>query len=109
MFPSDDLWDWGVRVSIRARGPMNGRSRAGPYAIVRHPMYLGVVFFTAGSGLALGSYWAALILVPIIPVFIRRTILEDRMLHTEAPRNERGAERSRWSGSARPWYPAAQQ
>lgn len=55
----------------------------GPYALVRHPMYLGVVLFTAGSGLALGSYWAGLMLLPLIVVFMRRTLVEDKMLQAE--------------------------
>jgi protein-S-isoprenylcysteine O-methyltransferase Ste14 len=32
----------------------------GPYAIVRHPMYLGVLVFYAFSPMALGSYWAVI-------------------------------------------------
>ena len=46
----------------------------GPYAIVRHPMYLGVLFFYIFSPLALGSYWAlipALLIVPILFIRIR--------------------------------------
>lgn len=57
----------------------------GPYAIVRHPMYLGVLLFALGSGPALGSWWAALVLLPVLAVFARRTLQEDRMLHEELP------------------------
>ena len=57
----------------------------GPYAIVRHPMYTGVVFCCAGGGMALGSWWSALALVPVVAVFVRRTLIEDRMLHAELP------------------------
>jgi protein-S-isoprenylcysteine O-methyltransferase Ste14 len=58
---------------------------SGPYAVVRHPMYFGVVLCVLGSGLALGSYPAALVLLPVLAVFARRTLLEDRMLHAELP------------------------
>jgi protein-S-isoprenylcysteine O-methyltransferase Ste14 len=57
----------------------------GPYAIVRHPMYLSVLLFCLGSGPALGSWWSSLALVPVLAVFVRRTRLEDRMLHDELP------------------------
>ena len=46
----------------------------GPYAIVRHPMYLGVFVMYIFSPLALGSYWAlipALLIVPILFIRIR--------------------------------------
>lgn len=36
----------------------------GPYAVVRHPMYLGVLLMVLCTPLALGSWWA---LVPILP------------------------------------------
>jgi protein-S-isoprenylcysteine O-methyltransferase Ste14 len=55
----------------------------GPYAIVRHPMYLGVFLFILGSGLALGSAWSTLALLPVAAVFVRRTLREDRMLRDE--------------------------
>lgn len=55
----------------------------GPYALVRHPMYLGVLLFGLGSGAALGSWWAGLLLLPLLAVFVRRTLKEDRMLHAE--------------------------
>ncbi len=55
----------------------------GPYAIVRHPMYLGVFLFGLGSSWALGSWWAGLCLVPVLTIFVRRTLLEDRMLKAE--------------------------
>jgi protein-S-isoprenylcysteine O-methyltransferase Ste14 len=57
----------------------------GPYAFVRHPMYFGVLLFGLGSGPALGSWWAALALLPVLVVFVRRTLFEDRMLHEELP------------------------
>ena len=68
----------------------------GPYAFVRHPMYLGVFALCLGSGLALGSYWAAISLVPILPVFVRRTLLEDHMLHGELAGYPDYATKVRW-------------
>ena len=70
--------------------------QTGPYALVRHPMYLGVFLFCSGSGLALGSWWSVLALVPILPVFVRRTLLEDRMLQAELVGYRAYAEKVRW-------------
>ena len=68
----------------------------GPYAIVRHPMYFGVFLFCLGSGLALGSAWSALALLPVMAVFARRTLREDRMLQEELPGYREYAARVRW-------------
>ncbi len=57
----------------------------GPYAIVRHPMYTAVLLVVAGAGPAVGSWWATACLLPLVPIFVRRTRLEDRMLHDELP------------------------
>lgn len=57
----------------------------GPYAMVRHPMYFGVFLVSIGSGMALGSWWAGLLLLPVLAAFTRRTLLEDQMLHDELP------------------------
>jgi protein-S-isoprenylcysteine O-methyltransferase Ste14 len=67
----------------------------GPYAFVRHPMYLGVLFFALGSGPALGSWWSELVLLPVLVVFVRRTLLEDRMLHAELAGYEAYAQKVR--------------
>jgi protein-S-isoprenylcysteine O-methyltransferase Ste14 len=57
----------------------------GPYAFVRHPMYLAVLLFCLGSGPALGSWWSTVALFPVLIVFVRRTLFEDRMLCDELP------------------------
>lgn len=68
----------------------------GPYRLVRHPMYLGVFLFACGSPLALGSIWSALPLVPLLAVFVRRTLVEDAMLRAELPGYAAYAERVRF-------------
>ncbi len=54
----------------------------GPYAFVRHPGYAGSLFFSAWSAVALGSWWALLPLAVLLPAMVRRTGLEDAMLHS---------------------------
>jgi protein-S-isoprenylcysteine O-methyltransferase Ste14 len=68
----------------------------GPYAFVRHPMYLAVVLICLGAGVALGSLVSAASLAPVILIFARRTLIEDRMLHDELPGYRDYAARVRW-------------
>jgi protein-S-isoprenylcysteine O-methyltransferase Ste14 len=52
----------------------------GPYAIVRHPMYLAVTLMYGASPLALGSYWA-LIFAAILPLVLgARIVNEEKVL-----------------------------
>lgn len=52
----------------------------GPYAIVRHPMYTGVLLMYLFSPLALGSYWAVIPAVLIIPLIAARIRNEEAVL-----------------------------
>jgi protein-S-isoprenylcysteine O-methyltransferase Ste14 len=52
----------------------------GPYAIVRHPMYSGVILMFLSTPIALGSFWALIpfLLFPILIAF--RTLNEEKVL-----------------------------
>ncbi|MZP31031.1 isoprenylcysteine carboxylmethyltransferase family protein [Heliobacterium undosum] len=52
----------------------------GPYAIVRHPMYSGMLLMSLFSPLALGSYWAIIPSLLIIPSLILRIKNEEEVL-----------------------------
>jgi len=68
----------------------------GPYAVVRHPMYAGYVWWLLAVPLALGS-WPALAPAALIAVGVLvRTVLEDRTLHAELPGYPEYAARVRW-------------
>jgi protein-S-isoprenylcysteine O-methyltransferase Ste14 len=41
----------------------------GPYAIVRHPLYFGALFYIAGTSLVLGSWWG-LATVPLLALLL---------------------------------------
>jgi len=57
----------------------------GPYAIIRHPMYLGVLVLILFTPTALGSYWALVPFLPL-PLFIAlRIIDEEKVLIDELP------------------------
>ncbi len=55
----------------------------GPYAWVRHPMYVGVLILVVGVPLALGSYWGLLLMLLDVPVLILRILDEETMLRHE--------------------------
>jgi protein-S-isoprenylcysteine O-methyltransferase Ste14 len=52
----------------------------GPYALVRHPMYLGVAVMYLFSPLALGSFWAIIPALLTIPVLVFRLLNEEKVL-----------------------------
>ncbi len=52
----------------------------GPYAIVRHPMYVGAFLTYAATPMALGSYWAILPGLMILPVLVFRILDEEKLL-----------------------------
>ena len=55
------------------------------YAVVRHPMYLGAILLYVASPLALGSYWAAIPAVLIIPLLAARILDEESALEKDLP------------------------
>ena len=70
---------------------------SGPYAYVRHPGYLAGIVIILASGLALGSWLAALlVIVSSLPFLLYRAITEDRVLQAELPGYADYARRVRW-------------
>jgi len=57
----------------------------GPYAVVRHPMYAGIIPMFLFMPLALGSFWALLPLIPVCVVIILRTLNEEEVLRRDLP------------------------
>jgi protein-S-isoprenylcysteine O-methyltransferase Ste14 len=57
----------------------------GPYAIVRHPMYVGTIVMVIGIALGLGSWWALLFLVIQMFVLPIRILDEERLLKKDLP------------------------
>jgi protein-S-isoprenylcysteine O-methyltransferase Ste14 len=55
----------------------------GPYALVRHPMYLAVSVMYIFSPLALGSYWAMLPTILLLILLVARIRNEERVLLRE--------------------------
>jgi protein-S-isoprenylcysteine O-methyltransferase Ste14 len=53
---------------------------SGPYALVRHPMYVGGLIMLYGIPLALGSWWGMLLNVPMTAAIVWRLLDEERFL-----------------------------
>ena len=52
----------------------------GPYAYVRHPMYSGALLMFLFISTALGSYYAMIVMIPIIAILIYRIFDEEKLL-----------------------------
>jgi len=58
----------------------------GPYGFIRHPGYTAGIIIIAASGVALGSWLAAaLLVVTCLPFLLYRAITEDRILQAQLP------------------------
>ncbi len=68
----------------------------GPYRIVRHPGYAGMILPLPGIVLALGSVWTIIPAVVAVVIAVIRTVLEDRMLQAELPGYKEYAARTRY-------------
>ncbi len=84
----------GGEPSFRARrahpggsGPDGDRHR--PYAIVRHPGYIGGSLLALSIALVLGSWWALIPVAVVVVGLVVRTIFEERTLRAELPRLHR--------------------
>jgi len=57
----------------------------GPYSVVRHPMYSAVGSMYLFTPIALGSYWAIIPMLLIIPIIVLRILNEEEILKKDLP------------------------
>jgi protein-S-isoprenylcysteine O-methyltransferase Ste14 len=57
----------------------------GPYAIVRHPGYTGMILFYGCAPFIIGSLYGLIPVVLLACAFVFRTYFEDRLLYEELP------------------------
>nr|WP_255678952.1 isoprenylcysteine carboxylmethyltransferase family protein [Methanosarcina sp. DH1] len=57
----------------------------GPYAIVRHPGYAGMILYYGCAPLVIGSLYGLIPALLLAVAFVFRTYFEDRMLYEELP------------------------
>jgi protein-S-isoprenylcysteine O-methyltransferase Ste14 len=53
--------------------------------VVRHPGYSGGLLLLLSAGIALGSWIAMVPILLIVPLMVRRTLIEERMLVSALP------------------------
>ena len=75
----------------------------GPYGVVRHPMYSGMVLLVLATPAALGSWWGVLPALLVIPVLVWRIVDEEKLLNAELPGYADYASRVRYRLVPRGW------
>jgi protein-S-isoprenylcysteine O-methyltransferase Ste14 len=90
MFLSYCLFIWVMRENSYASRVIEVEkgqkvSSSGPYAIIRHPMYLAAIGIYVFTPLVLASYWAVIPTALIIPMLVVRILNEEKVLTTELP------------------------
>jgi protein-S-isoprenylcysteine O-methyltransferase Ste14 len=77
--------NWSGRVAVKEDHAL---IRTGPYAIVRHPIYSGLLLALLGTALAIGE-WRGLLAVAIALIgFLRRIAVEERRMGQIFPEYE---------------------
>ena len=82
--------NWGMPGSVKADAEL---VTTGPYALVRHPIYTGVLLAMLGSALAQGNPWTIL-LAAFSAYFLYNARVEERTMAREFP-DEDGRYRAR--------------
>jgi protein-S-isoprenylcysteine O-methyltransferase Ste14 len=57
----------------------------GLYALVRHPMYMGALFWFVGMSLAHGSWWGLFVFLLMMPALIWRLFDKEKFLAMNLP------------------------
>ena len=72
--------NWSAQVQIKQGHEL---IRRGPYALVRHPIYTGLILLFAGNAVMVGD-WRGVISVAIVVVsFWRKYLLEEKLMTQE--------------------------
>ena len=93
------LWVIGVnRFAARTIQVEAGQEviEGGPYALVRHPMYFGMLGMWLCVPVALGSYVALPVFALLVPVIVFRLLNEEKVLRQELPGYEAYCEKTRF-------------
>jgi protein-S-isoprenylcysteine O-methyltransferase Ste14 len=68
----------------------------GPYSVVRHPMYLGIIVMYLFTPLALGSWWALVVFIFLPLVLIFRIFNEEEVLLRDLPGYKEYCQKTRY-------------
>jgi protein-S-isoprenylcysteine O-methyltransferase Ste14 len=69
--------NWSATVTVKQDHEL---IRTGPYAIVRHPIYTGVLFGFIGTALAIGQWRGAVAVLIVLVAFWRKLRLEEQWM-----------------------------
>jgi len=72
--------NWSATVTIKEGHELITR---GPYALVRHPIYTGLLLAFAGSAMAVGEWRGVLAVALAFLALWRKLLLEERWMHQE--------------------------
>lgn len=69
---------------------------SGPYAVVRHPMYVGLTLMMLFAPIALGSWWAVIPALATPPSLMLRIVDEEEAMMAELPGYAEYTQKVRW-------------
>jgi protein-S-isoprenylcysteine O-methyltransferase Ste14 len=69
--------NWSAEVTVKEHHEL---VRGGPYALVRHPIYTGVLLALVGSALAVDKWRGLVGLLLITAGFLRKIVIEERFM-----------------------------
>jgi protein-S-isoprenylcysteine O-methyltransferase Ste14 len=72
--------NWSGHVTLK---PGHRLIRSGPYALVRHPIYTGILLAMTGTAIAVDEYRGVLALIIATAAFARKLRIEERWLTEE--------------------------
>jgi protein-S-isoprenylcysteine O-methyltransferase Ste14 len=72
--------NWGMPMTVKLEPQLVSR---GPYAFVRHPIYLGMLIATFGSALVMGIFW--LFMAVLCLYFLYSAANEEKLMTKEFP------------------------
>jgi len=72
--------NWSSRPAIRENHTI---TRTGPYAIVRHPIYTGILTGMLGTAIATGALLVFLVLLVMLVLFLIKIRMEEQFLAEE--------------------------
>ena len=72
--------NWSAEVTVKQNHEL---VRSGPYALVRHPIYTGVLFALIGTALSVDKWRALVGLALIAAGFLRKIVIEERFMQAE--------------------------
>jgi protein-S-isoprenylcysteine O-methyltransferase Ste14 len=72
--------NWSAEVTVKQNHEL---VRSGPYALVRHPIYTGVLLALIGTALSVGKWRALIGLVLVAAAFLRKIVVEERFMLAE--------------------------